>query len=373
MNRSAKQGGTMQISMKRRALLASVLMTGLIPRFAIAQAPRDNAKIWPYLASLSGPERKEVLEREARKDGSLVIYGATGLDRGQFWVREFNKRYPDIKADFVRLTAQDIVQRVAAEARSNRSQADLLFQTVNYAYVLSNYLAPYESAEWPNFDKRFLYGGKDQGWTSVAYEVFPMAIAWRTDRVPSATAPKSLEQLANGPWKGRVGTTAHIDQLIGGLVVTYGSEKGMMPLLEKLAALDNRMYPTHSALADAFAAGEVDVVWNLVSDRPIQFKGKGAPVDWVYMDPLYAESNALMLLKDTKKPYAAALFIDTMLSPEVLEASDKFDPGRLFGNKNGKFSQGIDKFPNLVIYPPLKPEDARNWIALKEKLFIRRQ
>src|SRR5690348_13645798 len=119
MNRSATEGGSMQISMKRRALLASVLMTGLTPRFAIAQAPRDNAKIWPYLASLSGPERKEVLEREARKDGSLVIYGATGLDRGQFWVREFNKRYPDIKADFVRLTAQDIVQRVAAEARSN--------------------------------------------------------------------------------------------------------------------------------------------------------------------------------------------------------------------------------------------------------------
>ncbi len=357
-----------------RMLAASVLVIAMVVSGgAGAQAPRDNAKIWPYLASLSGAERKAVLEREARKDGSLVIYGATGLDRGQFWVREFNKRYPDIKVDFVRLTAEDMVQRVMAENRANRSQADLLFQTVSYTQVLSNYLAPYETVEWPNFDKRFLYGSKDKGWTSVAYEVFPMSIAWRTDKVPSATAPKSLEQLAKGPWRGRVATTAHIDQLISGLVVTYGGEKGMMPLLESLAALDNRLYPTHSALGDAFAAGEADIVWNLVGDRPILFKSKGLPVDWVYMDPLYAESNALMLLKDTKKPYAAALFYDVMLSPEVLEASDKFYPGRLFGNKNGNFSQSIDKFPTLMIYPPVSTEDVRRWLALKEQLFIRRK
>jgi ABC-type glycerol-3-phosphate transport system substrate-binding protein len=147
------------ISLKLRAVLTSLcLAISSLPGAASAQAPRDNAKIWPYLASLSGEERKTVLEREARKDGSLVIYGATGLDRGQFWVREFNKRYPDIKVDFVRLTAQDIVQRVMAESRANRSQADLLFETINYAHVLSNYLAPYETVEWPNFDKRFLYG-----------------------------------------------------------------------------------------------------------------------------------------------------------------------------------------------------------------------
>ena len=238
---------------------------------------------------------------------------------------------------------------------------------------MSNYLAPYETVEWPNFDKRFLYGGRDKGWASVAYELFPMAIAWRTDRIQSAAAPKTLEQLANGPWKGRVGTTAHIDQLIGGMVITYRGEKGMMPLLEKLAALDNRMFPTHSALSDGFAAGEVDIVWNLVSARPILLKSKGAPVDWVFMDPLYAESNALMLLKDTKKPYAAALFYDVMLSPEVLEASDKWDAGRLFGNKKGKYEQNIDKFPSLVIYPPVSNEDVRSWTALKEKLFIRRK
>lgn len=352
---------------------STALFACLVPNIVGAQAPRDNAKIWPYLAGLSGAERRTVLEREARKDGSLVIYGATGLDRGQFWIREFNKRYPDIKVDFVRLTAQDIVQRVMAESKANRSQADLLFQTINYAYVLSSYLAPYETVEWANFDKRFLYGSKEKGWTSVAYELFPMAIAWRTDRVPTASAPKTLEQLVNGSWKGRVGTTAHIDQLIGGLVVTYGSEKAMMPMLEKLSALDNRLFPTHSALSDGFAGGEVDIVWNLVSSRPILLKSKGAPVDWAFMDPLYAESNSLMLLKDTKKPYAAALFYDVMLSPEVLEASDKWDAGRLFGNKKGKFELSLDKFPNLVIYPPITVEEVRRWTALKERLFIRRK
>src|SRR5207245_326269 len=87
------------IPMSLRMLAATLLRAAIsTPGVAMAQAqaPRENAKVWPYLASLPPAERKAVLEREARKDGSLVIYGATGLDRGQFWVREFNKRYPDI-------------------------------------------------------------------------------------------------------------------------------------------------------------------------------------------------------------------------------------------------------------------------------------
>src|SRR5204862_6039073 len=114
---------------------------------------------------------------------------------------------------FVRLTAEDMVQRVMSENRANRSQADLLFQTISYAQVLSSYLAPYETVEWPNFDKRFLYGGKDKGWNSVAYEVFPMAIAWRTDKVPAGTAPKRLEELARRPSRGRVPTTAQMEHI----------------------------------------------------------------------------------------------------------------------------------------------------------------
>jgi len=362
-----------------RKNLAAAALTTLVTLLTCATAwaqsdvPRDNAKIWPYLSSLSPSERKAVLEREARKDGSITIYGATGLDRAQVWINEFNKLYPDIKVNFVRLTAEDMVQRVSSEAKANRSQADLLFQTINYVDALAPYLAPYETSEASNFDKRFLYGGKDKGWTSVIYEIFPMAIAWRTDRIPSDKAPKTLEQLASGGWSGRVATQAHIDQLIGGLMVTYGTEAKMMPVLEKLASIKNRLYATHSALSDAFASGEVDLVWNLVSDRPLGLKAKGAPVDWVYMDPLYAESNALMLLKDTKKPYATALFYDVMLSPPVLEASDKWSPGRLFGNKNGKFTKNIDEFPNLIIYPPIDPKNIGKWNMLKENLFVRRQ
>jgi hypothetical protein len=146
-----------------------------------------------------------------------------------------------------------------------------------------------------------------------------------------------------------------------------------LPKLEKLASIDNRLFPTHAALSDALAAGEIDLAWNLVTSRPIALKAKGAPVDWEFMDPLYAESNAIMVLKDTKKPYAAALFADTMLSAEVLEASDKWDAGRLFGNKKGKYSYDLDKLPMLTIYPPVPADQMQKWSLLKEKLFIRRQ
>lgn len=48
------------------------------------EAPRANERIWPYLAQTSPADRKAVLEREARKETGITLYGATGLDRLQF-------------------------------------------------------------------------------------------------------------------------------------------------------------------------------------------------------------------------------------------------------------------------------------------------
>src|SRR5690606_24342058 len=44
------------------------------------QAPREAGEAWKYLQSLDASVREETLAREARREGSLVLYGATGID-----------------------------------------------------------------------------------------------------------------------------------------------------------------------------------------------------------------------------------------------------------------------------------------------------
>jgi ABC-type glycerol-3-phosphate transport system substrate-binding protein len=97
------------------------LMVFMLGGAAVAQSTaRDSANLnaWQSLSKLSPSERKVVIEREARREGPLVLYGATGLDRAQFWIAEFNKRYPDVKVEFVRLQAAELYQKIATERRT---------------------------------------------------------------------------------------------------------------------------------------------------------------------------------------------------------------------------------------------------------------
>lgn len=337
------------------------------------EAPREAAEAWKYLQSLDASEREEAMVREARREGALVLYGATGIDRATFWIGEFNKRYPDIEVEFVRLRAPELVEKVMLEQRTGGVQADLVITTITYLELLAEaeVLAPYRTRHWDDFDERFLYGDPEL-WTAVVYEIFPHAIAWRTDRVDDAEAPRNLDMLVDPKWKGRAGTTTHLEDTLNGLMTIFGEEQG----LEKaraLAALDNRLYRSHAAMADGLAAGEVDMVWGLVAARPIDLKTKGAPVDWTMTDPLLAEGNTISATTGTGNPYGAALFIDVMLDAATLEASDEWQGGRIFGNTRGGYDLSLDDYPSLFIFPPVSPERYGELNALAEQLFIRGQ
>jgi iron(III) transport system substrate-binding protein len=354
--------------------LLATLLTALAPgATALAQpASRDNATTWQALNRLPPADRKAVLEPEARREGSLVLYGATGLDRAQFWIGEFNKRYPDIKVEFVRLQAAELYQKIAAERRTGQLRADLIITTITYLDLLKDAgaFAPYETSHWADFDPRFRMGGFDKGWTAVVYEIFPHAIAWRSDRVRDADAPRSTAQLTDPKWRGRMGTTSHMEDFLNGILTKVGPDKGM-ELIKGLAAQRNRLYQSHAALSDALAAGEVDIAWGLIAARPIELASKGAPVAYTLSDPQLAEGNTLSIGHDTTRPHAAALFMDVMLSPEVLEASDRWQPGRIFGNTKGTFSIPRDRTAELYIFPALSQQRYKELNRLAEELFVR--
>jgi len=361
--------------MARRLLCSMALLlcfAALVQSATAIAAPRDNAAAWQALAKLPPAERQALLERDARREGALVLYGATGLDRAQFWIGEFNKRYPDIKVEFVRLQAAELYQKIATERRTGQLRADLVITTITYLDLLREVgaLAPYETAQWNGFDPRFRMGGADKGWTAVVYEVFPHAIAWRTDRVSAAEAPKSIADLVNPKWRGRLGTTRHMEDFLNGILTGLGQDKGM-ELAKGLAAQRNRLYQSHAALSDALASGEIDVAWALIAARPIDLAAKGAPVAYVLSEPAMAEGNTISIGHDTTKPHAAALFIDVMLSPEVLEASDRWQGGRIFGNRKGKFSIPMEKTRDLYIFPALSQPRYKELNRIAEELFVR--
>lgn len=351
--------------------IAAGAAIGLKPGWA--QAPKSGADLWRHLSSLSGEERKAVLEKGAAAEGGAVIYGALGIDRAKFLINDFNKAYPSLNVDFVRLTQADIPTRLRAEAQTGQTQCDMVISTVTYANVIADYLAPYEHSTWDRWDPRFLFGSLEQGWTSVVYELLPTTIAWRTDRgISEADQPKTLQDVQSPMWKGRAGATTQLEEFVYAMLSKYGEKDGMAQV-EALAALDNKLVASNAALAESLGSGQVDMTWNFVAHRAYYLQKKGAPIDWVFMQPQFCQGVGISGIKDAPHPYTAALFLDHLLQADSMERLDKLEPGRIFGNRDGTYQLSLSDFPDLEVYKPLPVEEFARLNTLVEQTFIRRR
>jgi iron(III) transport system substrate-binding protein len=342
-----------------------------IATLSFAQAPTEGAAVWQYLASLPPDQRLAVMEREAKREGGFTIYGALGIDRAQILNKIFNERYPDVKVNFVRLTEADLADKVMLESRTARVNSDLALSTVAWMGLLAPTLAPYEPTSWNDFDPRFRLGSMKDGWTAIVYESLPTTIAWRTDRVKREEAPKTLLEAGDPKWAGRLGTTTHLENMMNGLIQALG-EGPAMDLLKRLAANKPRLYSSTAALSQGLAAGEFDVAFDFSAHRPVLLKQQGAPVDWVFQDPLFATGITFSVVKGAKNPYGAALYMDYLTQARQQETLDKSEGGRLFGNTKGNFANKLTDHPQLRAYTPIAPDRFKQLNRIAEDLFIRK-
>jgi iron(III) transport system substrate-binding protein len=324
-----------------------------------------------FIANLPQDQRLAVLEREAKREGGFTIYGALGIDRAQILNKMFNERYPDIKVNFVRLTEAELADKVALESRTGRVNSDLALSTVAWMGLLAPALAPYETTTWQDFDPRFRLGSNKDGWTAIVYESLPTTIAWRTDRVKREEAPKTLQQVGDPKWAGRIGTTSHLENMMNGLIGALG-EPQATDLLKKLSANRPRLYSSTAALSQGIAAGEFDVAFDFSAHRPTLLKKQGAPVDFVFQDPLFATGITFSVVKGAKNPYGAALYMDYLTQARQQELLDKAEGGRLFGNTKGTYDNKLSDYPKLRAYAPISPERFKELNRIAEDLFIRK-
>jgi iron(III) transport system substrate-binding protein len=339
---------------------------------AAQPASSDSAAVFTYLAGLDKAQRLAVLKKEGAREGKLTIYGAIAIERGQILLDLFHKQYPDIKADFVRLTTTDLPQRMTIEQRASRVTADVGIVTSDRLQIMSSAIAPYKPTTWADYDPRFRIGDEHNTWAATNYELLVEAIAWRSDRVTKEEAPKSLDEVSQPKWKGRTGTVTSLEHLLDSYTTMYGEDAGLKKV-QALAALDNRLYPSIAGLSEGVGAGQIDVAWGVSAMRAIRLKKSGAPVDFVYQDPAFGIPDAVFVAQGAGHPYAAALFVEFLTSASTLETLDKMEPGMTFGNLKGNFERPLASFPNLVIYRPIPDAKYREENRTIERLFIRRK
>jgi iron(III) transport system substrate-binding protein len=264
-----------------------------------------------------------------------------------------------------------LVERANLEVNAGRPGGDIVISNVPWLNLLKDSLSGYVPTTWDRFQDSYRFGSADDGWTAIAYEALPSTIAWRTDRVSADEAPKTLEAVADPRWQGRAGTTSQIEAMIDGLQHALGAEKANA-LVDRLSPLQNKLYPSIAALADALSAGEIDIAWNFGAHRPTRLKAQGAPVDFVFQDPLLALGITVSIVKGAPNPYAAALLMEFITQPSTLEALDKSEGGRIFGSTEGTYTIDVKSLPPVTFFGPIDEGRFAELSREAEVKFLRR-
>src|SRR5215475_7979692 len=278
-----------------KVVAAGLVGLVLIPRSIFAQSIIDGAK----------------------KEGRLVFYASMETQPAQMLVAQFEKRYPFIKVDATRIGSERMATRLIAEAQGRKVQADVVNQSGFDFYgvlqkgIFESYQSPERAALPPEY--------KDANGLWTINSATLNVIGYNTKLVPLASVPKSFWDLTQPKWKGQMLMDENESKWMAGMVEYFGENKAM-DLMRKLADQDMQFRNGHTLLATMVAAGDRAIAVVAFADSVEGLRQKGAPIDWIAVEPLLGLSIGLALVKNAPHPNAAKLFIDFLLSQEGQQA-----------------------------------------------------
>ena len=260
-----------------------------------------------------GADRQARLEKGARTEGEFVWYTSVNGEDIQRVVELFEKRYPFIKTKAVRLTSARMVQRYTAEYQAGTFLADILdTNDVRIEFFRrKGMLQPYYTPLAESFDKRFIH--PQRFW--VANRVTMIVLGYNTRMVKPSEAPQNYEQLLDSKWKGKMSLEQEDTPWFMALMWHWGEEKGKS-FFQKLRDQEPKIRVGHTHLAQLIMAGEDFLSPTTHSQGMATGQRKGAPVDWVNLEPVVGLTNVSALAKNAPHPHAAMLFLDFMLEKD---------------------------------------------------------
>ena len=153
-----------------------------------------------------------------------------------------------------------------------------------------------------------------EGYFTPTY-IVPVVLGYNTNMVKRNEAPKRYEDLLEPRWKSNMILDIEEFPWFAVMLKHYGREKGL-DYMKRLAKQEILMGRGRTTQAQLISAGERAIGIALNSSSVVDFKTRGAPLDWTILDPYYAKPNMLMLARHAPHPHAAALLIDWTLSEE---------------------------------------------------------
>ncbi|HEY7318666.1 MAG TPA: extracellular solute-binding protein [Candidatus Binatia bacterium] len=322
------------------------------------------------LALYQGADREKTLIEGAKKEGAFTLYDSHTWFRTV--AKEFEKKYPFIKVSEFRTDGRNLIKRALEEISAGQYIADVIATTTEQMAIMKRegVFQEYYSADARYYPDEVKVKGKNGFYYIGHYETYN-SLGFNTSQVPAAEAPKSMTDLLNAKWKGKMSivSTSTGTRWIGNTLEVMGRE-----FLEKMADQDVKVQSiSGAALAGLVVSGEVPLSPTIFDANIHTAKQKGAPVEWRPLEPVVTTVSYSGLTLKAPHPHAALLFLDYLHSKE----------GQQLIMKGGLWSPRDDiatleqKFKKSYIDEKYSVDEAEKkfaeWDKLMQQLFIRRK
>jgi len=265
-----------------------------------------------WLSSVQAQSNPEIIAK-AKKEGRVVWYTTVSIPESQQFAALFQKQFPSINVDIIRTGSSALVNRVISEFNAKKYLVDVLqgFSSRGGYVALKQrgILGRYQSPEYKNLpsDLRDPAGY----WGSQFQNTF--VLAYNTRMVQPADVPKTYEDLLKPMWKGKkILNDSENYEWFDGLLHYWGKEKGLA-YFRKLAEQDLVFQRGARGRVQLVAAGEYPFTIGY-GPHVQSFVQRGAPVDWVPLEPVVTIINTVSVAEKAPHPAAARLFVDFLFS-----------------------------------------------------------
>jgi iron(III) transport system substrate-binding protein len=346
--------------MKQRIVASIVTLAGAaVLGIALSSAPALAQQ------EFGSPE----LIAAAKAEGKLVFYTANFAEVEQEVIKQFNKRFPEIKVEMVRAPGGQLITRVRTEAAAGKLIADIVDHSDRALMLpLEDLFQDYAPPNAADYNPDALISPKFWPRATVVW-----SIAYNTELVKNP--PKTWMDL----------TKPEYDHMTGQVFAQSGGTTWTRVMFERQvlgedywarqAATHPILYPSGAPMSDSLVRGEVamgPLLYNAVYPK----QKDGAPLKIIFPpEGVPANPYASGIPKTAAHPNAARLFLNWCMSKEGQTFMIK-EQGNLTSLKVAPvYPEGFDPKVVKVWYPKFDEYVKLHgpWVADWDKIFGYRQ
>ncbi len=280
----------------------------------------------------------------------LTVYSPHGNDLLSYYEREFEALHPEIDVQWVDMGSQEIMDRVRAE--SANPQADVWFGAPGEIFdraAREGLLEPYT----PTWADAVSADARDAEGRWFGTYLTPEVIAYNTDAVSAAEAPRDWDDVLDPRWRGQVIirdpiASGTMRAIFGAMIVRSlretGSTEAGFDWLRRLDAQTREYVLNPTLLYQKLGRQEgLITLWAMPDIAMLQYR-QNFPVTYVIPasgTPVLVDGIAIV--RGTRRPEEARLFYEFVTSREALRVA-------------------ADEFLRIPAREDLPPEELPQWI-----------